>query len=672
MILDLKDGKVLGTLQTDSGWHEMWPLADSDLILAKDYSNTVRIWRLSTGAEVNRFSHTHSADGYAVARDANHVVTYTKGTLRVWDLDTLEQTAIRHTQGSVSQVAIRPDGRQVAYITDRPQESNSGAEFQRLVLWEPDKDVLKVIPVDPQSGNLIYDPSGTHLAFLMGKNSLRVVDVDSLKPVLPIQTLSNSTFIKAKFSLDSKQLIVRESHSYSSGIYSSSSQGSRVWDIASKQEIARFDGGQTVELPNTTEIAIQNHQGWQAWDIVSGDLNKISLPKGWLRDFSTTKDRAMLTGNTKENFWMMDVSTGKEIKLELEQENEEILAYAISDLRELMVLSQSKLNPSSPMPGTRISLRSLPDGQELATIIPDAFISNLKFTNNNDSIILIGSPGSWAGHGGGGTSLFLWRWREKKLEELSEDQQIQAVAVSPDGSFFVTNEGRLDQDINGRPKQIGTLQLRIWHASTGKLLHIIPLDEPVDAIAFSADGKFLAASKSWQVNVFDTRDWSVIKHFKTDFPSEFEGTDFTKNNRLIVAGQGGVTVWNSKDDTIVAIPTNAGFPKVQASQNGSTLAIKDGRLLRVWDLEGKNELFRRHFGKSVSFAFVGKKDSLFAYDSKLGLVEIPWRTQDLIDEACRRLPPLDFNKIKDEPGIDSSIKSICSSENESNYSANKR
>ena len=391
-----------------------------------------------------------------------------------------------------------------------------------------------------------------------------------------------------------------------------------------------------------------------------------------LRDFSTTKDRAMLTGNTKENFWMMDVSTGKEIKLELEQENEEILAYAISDLRELMVLSQSKLNPSSPMPGTRISLRSLPDGQELATIIPDAFISNLKFTNNNDSIILIGSPGSWAGHGGGGTSLFLWRWREKKLEELSEDQQIQAVAVSPDGSFFVTNEGRLDQDINGRPKQIGTLQLRIWHASTGKLLHIIPLDEPVDAIAFSADGKFLAASKSWQVNVFDTRDWSVIKHFKTDFPSEFEGTDFTKNNRLIVAGQGGVTVWNSKDDTIVAIPTNAGFPKVQASQNGSTLAIKDGRLLRVWDLEGKNELFRRHFGKSVSFAFAGKKDSLFAYDSKLGLVEIPWRTQDLIDEACRRLPPLNFDKIKDEPGMDSSIKSICSSENESNYSANRR
>ena len=670
MILDLKDGKVLGTLQTGSGWHEMWPLADPDLILAKDYSNTVRVWRLSTGTEVNRFSHTHSADGYAVARDANRVVTYTKGTLRVWDLDTLQQTAMRHTQGSVSRVAIRPDGRQVAYLTTRPKKSTSGTEFQRLVLWEPGNDDLKVISVDPLSGNLMYDASGTLLAFRMGKSSLRVLDSDSLKPVLRIQVLSNSTFRNAKFSLDSKRFIVHESHSYSSGIYAGSSQGSRVWDITSKQEIARFDGGQMVELPNTTEIAIQNYQGWQAWDIASGDLNKISLPKGWLRDFSATKDRAMLTGNTKENFWMMNVSSGKEIKLEPEQENEEIVTYNTSDLRDLVVLSQHKLVPYSP--GT-ISLRSLPDGRELATVTPDAVISKLKFTNNNDSIILVGSPaGLWLGHGGGGTSLFLWSWREKKLEDLSKDQQIQSVAVSPDGSFFVTNEGELDSSGEGRPKQIDTLQLRMWHAATGKLLHTIPLDEPVYGIAFSADGRFLAASRSSQVNVFDTRDWSVIKHFKTGFPSKYGSTDFTKNNRLIVVGQGGVTVWNSKDDNIVTIPTNTGFPKVQVSQNGSALAIKDGGLLRVWDLEGQNELFRRHFGKSVSFAFAGKRDQLFAYDSKLGLVEISWRTQDLIDEACRRLPPLNFDKIKDEPGIDSSIKSICSSENESNYSANRR
>ena len=58
IILDLKDGKILDNLQTDSGWEKMWPLLDPDLILAKDYSWTVRIWRLSTGTEVKRFSHT--------------------------------------------------------------------------------------------------------------------------------------------------------------------------------------------------------------------------------------------------------------------------------------------------------------------------------------------------------------------------------------------------------------------------------------------------------------------------------------------------------------------------------------------------------------------------------------------------------------------------------------
>ena len=669
MILDLKDGKVLETLQTDSGWYEMWPLVDPDLVLANDYSNTIRIWRLSTGTEVNRFSHTHSADGYAVARDANRVVTYTRGTLRVWNLDTIQQTAIRHSQGAVSKVAIRPDGQQVAYIADRPQTSQSGTEFQRLVLWEPGNDDLKVIPVDPLSGNLIYDPSGTRLAFRMGNHSLRVLDVDSLKPVLQIQALSNGKLGNAKFSLDSKRLIVHESHVYHSGGLSTHYFGTRVWDIASKQEIARFDGGQTVELPNTTEIALQNHQGWQAWDIVSGDLNKTPLLKGWLNGFAATKDGIALTGNISEQFWMMDVNTGKAIKLKPKQGHEEIITYAVSDLRDLVVLSQRKLDPYSP--GT-IALRSLPDERELATVAPDAVISNPQFADNNNSIILIGSPGSWVNRGGDGTSLFLWRWREQKIQELSEDQQIQSVAISPDGSFFVTNEGKLDHEGSGRPKQIGTLQLRIWHAVKGKLIHTIPLDEPVSAITFSADGKLLAASKAKQVNIFDTRDWSVIKHFETDFYNNSDGVHFTKNNRLIVVGQKGITLWNSKDGNIDTIPINAAFPKVQVLQNGSTLAIEDDGLLRIWDLEGQNELFRRHFGKSVSFAFAGKKDQLFAYDSKLGLVEISWRTQDLIEEACRRLSPLNFDKIKNEPGMGSSIKSICSSENESNYSANKR
>ena len=675
MILDLKDGKVLGNLQTDSDWDEMWPLADPDLVLAKDFSGTVRIWRLSTGTEVKRFSHTHRADGYAVARDANRVVTYPKGTLRVWSLDTLQQTAMRHTQGSVSEVAISPDGRQVAYIIDRPQKSNSGAEFQRLVLWEPGNEVLKVILVDPQSGNLIYDPSGTLLAFRMGKNTLRVLDADSLKPVLRIKALSNSQFKSAKFSSDGKRLIVHESHSYSSKKpgYTAYSWGFRVWDIAAKKEIARLDGGQMVELPDTTEMAIRNHQGWQAWDVVSGDLNKLPLSLGWLNGFAATKDRTALTGNTNEQFWMMDVNNGKTIKLELKQDNEEITSYATSDSRDLVVLSQRKFDPYKP--GT-ISLRSLPDGRELATVTPGAVISKLKFLESNNSIVLIGSPGSWVKSGG--TSLFLWRWREQKLEVLSEDQEIQDVVISPDGTFFVTNEGRLDHSGSGRPTQIGTLQLRIWHATTGKLLYTIPLDEPVRAIAFSADGKFLAASKSKQVNVFDTKDWSVARHFKTDFHSSYRDVHFTKDNQIIVSGQKGITIWNFLDDSVFILPMNSAFPMIQVSENGSTLAITDGEQLRVWDLEGRKELLSRHleglgkygsftyfglkkqFFTSDSITFAGKKDQLYAHDSKLGLVEIPWRTQDQIDEACRRLPPLDIDKTKKNQGIDSSTESMCS------------
>jgi hypothetical protein len=74
-----------------------------------------------------------------------------------------------------------------------------------------------------------------------------------------------------------------------------------VWDIASKQEIARLDGGRMVELPDTTEIAIRNHQGWRSWDVVSGNLNKTPLPK-YLRGFTVTKDRTELTPLCQNSF----------------------------------------------------------------------------------------------------------------------------------------------------------------------------------------------------------------------------------------------------------------------------------------------------------------------------------------------------------------------------------
>lgn len=217
----------------------------------------------------------------------------------------------------------------MAYITDRPQKSNSGAEFQRLVLWEPGNKTVKVIPVEPQSKNLIYNPSGTLLAFRMGKNSMRVLDADSLKPVLRIPALSNSKFEKAKFSLDGKRLIVRESHSYRSGLFTAFSSGFRVWDIASKNEIARLDGKQMVQVPGTTEIALRNHQGWQAWDVVSGDLNKKSVPKWQMSRFSS--NGVTFTGRSMDKAGLVNVATGEIIELQPEQKDEKIGAYGLSE-----------------------------------------------------------------------------------------------------------------------------------------------------------------------------------------------------------------------------------------------------------------------------------------------------------------------------------------------------
>jgi hypothetical protein len=53
------------------GVQSLWPLVDPDLLGVYDLNLTFRIWRISTGTEAHRFSHTSTAKGVTVASAAD-------------------------------------------------------------------------------------------------------------------------------------------------------------------------------------------------------------------------------------------------------------------------------------------------------------------------------------------------------------------------------------------------------------------------------------------------------------------------------------------------------------------------------------------------------------------------------------------------------------------------
>jgi hypothetical protein len=79
------------------------------------------------------------------------------------------------------------------------------------------------------------------------------------------------------------------------------------------------------------------------------------------------------------------------------------------------------------------------------------------------------------------------------------------------------------------------------------------------------------------------------------------------------------------------------WPAFEVSPDGSFLATKDKNdVICVWDLVAGTERLRATVPKASQITFAGKRDNLIV-EAGGRLLRVLWRTDDLIEEACRRL-----------------------------------
>jgi WD40 repeat protein len=237
--------------------------------------------------------------------------------------------------------------------------------------------------------------------------------------------------------------------------------------------------------------------------------------------------------------------------------------------------------------------------------------------------------------------LWIWHWQTGPPRLLSDQNSINMVAVSPSGDFFATAEGgNFYDDDKARSVSLGASQIRVWRSETGAVAYTIPMDDAVDAVAFSPDGTRLAARVAAGIFVYRAADQAEIARFK------FKGerttalvVSFALGGRQVVAATSdGVRIWGIDGGESRLLRHDSGWPRLTLSADGRLIATRTDQVLRIWDAASGSELFEMGFSKNqISNAlFVGPNHELVVI-TNTGLVKILWKAGAMIDEACRRL-----------------------------------
>ncbi|MGD9078295.1 MAG: hypothetical protein PVG96_03100 [Desulfobacterales bacterium] len=221
-----------------------------------------------------------------------------------------------------------------------------------------------------------------------------------------------------------------------------------------------------------------------------------------------------------------------------------------------------------------------PDGKSLAMIDKKGFVRILDINSWNEIVV-------FRGHGE------VSRWRSGGTERLS---------YSPDGRMVATS---------------GNKELKIWNPLTGVEIMTIDVPKYVTSIAFSPDGKLIAAvtgtlvtGTMGTVNIWDAVDGSHLgvldskreHHINIEFSPKGRTLAVNKGTHLELWDVSQCEADRSSSDSsqigelldVFILPSGkrVGESRQSFSSDGNIIAVSNGRNIVIWDIAQSSEIRR--------------------------------------------------------------------------------
>ena len=622
----LADGKEVVTLTLDGRASQLHALS-GDRLAVHTVARQLDVWQLAVGRRQARFAHGQIADRHALAGEAATAVSWLPGLVQRWDLLGARLLDERKTADRVLALAISPDGERVAWL--------GGDDGRTLRLWRADGDAPLAELRLEQARAPRFAPGGRWLSVQAGQGRVQLFDGTDLKPVADVEALPGGRILDAAFSDDGSDLLVTEQRERQRGL--------RVFRIAPWRETARIGlAGAMAPLPQHDQLAIADREGgWRIWSTTSvgADRRLLTVTPGALLR-APEADRLLagvapdevdgLPRPIRARVTSLPIVNGRPLNAWTVDAAGDRLAVVGDD--GIAIQDARDGRPIAEWPDVRL------EGSGIGTGPHARAVRGLQFIGSGNGLAAFDN--SEFGTAGQHARLWLWHWLDGPAREIGDGNPINQLAVSRDGKWLATAEGaQWWNAAGGRRDAIGRHQLRLWNARSGELLRTLSWEEPVDAVAFSADGSRLAARSATRVDVYSTVDWQREHSFPIDGKRVGAGeVVFAGNDAVATEAEGGAWLWSLADGSRRHLRHGRDWPRIEASTDGSRLLTMDRKRVAAWSVADGRLLFdAENPGGAWRDVWLagGDDDAMLAIDAD-GLLQIRWRRDELLATACAR------------------------------------